>query len=85
MHTLTDDGTRLFLSRMGDRGSPPLILAHGTFSNQRSCAPLASHLAARGWHFYKFIGDDGYRLMTSWSTTDVEIDAFLADARALVK
>ncbi|WP_199103156.1 alpha/beta fold hydrolase [Aquitalea sp. ASV11] len=54
MHTLTDDGTRLFLSRMGDRGSPPLILAHGTFSNQRSCAPLASHLAARGWQCWLF-------------------------------
>ncbi len=54
MHTLTDDGTRLFLSRMGDRGSPPLILAHGTFTNQRSCAPLASHLAARGWQCWLF-------------------------------
>ena len=54
MHTITNDGTRLFLSRLGDRGSPPLILAHGTFTNQRSCAPLASHLAARGWQCWLF-------------------------------
>lgn len=54
MHILTDDGTRLFLSRIGDRGCPPLILAHGTFTTQRSCAPLASHLAARGWQCWLF-------------------------------
>jgi threonine aldolase len=42
-------------------------------------------LTARGWHFYKFIGEHGYRLMTSWDTTDPEIDAFLADARAAAK
>jgi len=54
MHTLTDDGTRLFINRIGDRDSPPLILSHGTFSNQRSCTPLASHLAARGWQCWLF-------------------------------
>jgi threonine aldolase len=40
-------------------------------------------LAARGWHFYKFIGDDGYRLMCSWETQDADVAAFLADARAV--
>jgi len=39
-------------------------------------------LAARGWHFYKFIGEHGYRLMCSWQTQDDEIAAFLADAGA---
>jgi threonine aldolase len=38
-------------------------------------------LEKRGWHFYKFIGDDGYRLMCSWETQDADIDAFVADAR----
>jgi len=42
-------------------------------------------LEARGWHFYKFVGDDGYRLMCSWETTDAEIAAFLADAAAAQK
>lgn len=51
----------------------------------RMPAAVFAALEARGWHFYKFIGDDGYRLMTSWSTTDAEVDAFLADARTVVK
>jgi threonine aldolase len=39
-------------------------------------------LEARGWHFYKFVGEHGYRLMCSWATTEAEVAAFLADARA---
>jgi threonine aldolase len=39
-------------------------------------------LEARGWHFYKFVGEHGYRLMCSWETQDADITAFLADARA---
>ncbi len=38
-------------------------------------------LAARGWHFYKFVGDHGYRLMCSWETQDADVSAFLADAK----
>ncbi|HWL14155.1 MAG TPA: low specificity L-threonine aldolase [Opitutus sp.] len=40
-------------------------------------------LIARGWQFYQFIGEQGYRLMCSWATSDQEVDAFLADARRL--
>jgi threonine aldolase len=39
-------------------------------------------LAARGWQFYKFVGEHGYRLMSSWDTPDSDVAAFLADARA---
>jgi threonine aldolase len=39
-------------------------------------------LEARGWHFYRFIGEHGHRLMCSWETQDADIAAFLADARA---
>jgi threonine aldolase len=39
-------------------------------------------LEARGWHFYRFIGEHGYRLMCSWETKDADITAFLTDARA---
>lgn len=47
--------------------------------------PPALHaaLVARGWQFYRFVGDDGYRLMCSWATTDADLAAFLADVRAL--
>jgi threonine aldolase len=38
-------------------------------------------LEAKGWHFYKFVGEHGYRLMCSWQTTDEEVAAFLADTK----
>lgn len=39
-------------------------------------------LTARGWQFYRFIGENGYRLMCSWATTEADVDAFVADLRA---
>ena len=36
-------------------------------------------LSALGWHFYKFIEPDIYRLMCSWATTDSQIDEFIDD------
>jgi threonine aldolase len=36
---------------------------------------------ARGWHFYRFVGEHGYRLMCSWATREETVDAFLAAAR----
>jgi threonine aldolase len=47
--------------------------------------PLHVALTERGWHFYRFLGENGYRLMCSWATTDATIDAFIADVRALAK
>lgn len=44
-------------------------------------AALATALERRGWRFYKFIGQHGYRLMCSWDTRSEEITAFLNDAR----
>jgi threonine aldolase len=38
-------------------------------------------LEKAGWHFYKFVGEHGYRLMCAWNTTAAEVDAFLEDAR----
>ena len=43
---------------------------------------IFSALEARGWHFYKFVGEHGYRLMCSWETRDEEVTSFLADAKA---
>jgi threonine aldolase len=37
------------------------------------------NLHGRGWHFYKFIEPDFYRLMCSWSTTEASIDRFVTD------
>jgi threonine aldolase len=41
---------------------------------------LVRDLNARGWHFYKFVEPDIYRLMCSWSTTDQDISDFVTDA-----
>ena len=42
-----------------------------------------AQLHARGWHFYKFIEPDIYRLMCSWSVTDSDIADFVTDFRAV--
>ena len=36
---------------------------------------------ARGWHFHRFIGDHGYRLMCSWATAPETVDRFAAELR----
>ncbi len=45
---------------------------------------LYTALGARGWAFYRFIGDHGYRLMCSWSTTPDDINAFVGDVRLVL-
>jgi threonine aldolase len=40
---------------------------------------LVARLRERGWRFYKFIEPDIYRLMCAWSTTEQQIDEFVAD------
>ena len=42
---------------------------------------LFAKLEKRGWHFYKFLEPDVYRLMCSWAATDEMIEAFVADAK----
>ncbi|PZR71840.1 MAG: threonine aldolase [Chthoniobacterales bacterium] len=42
---------------------------------------LVTQLQERGWRFYKFIEPDIYRLMCSWSSTEKEIDDFVADVK----
>lgn len=41
-------------------------------------------LREKGWRFYNFIGGSS-RLMCSWSTSEAQVDRFLADVRALIK
>ncbi len=44
--------------------------------------PLVAELHRRGWHFYKFIEPDVYRLMCSWSVTEKNIDDFIGDVKS---
>jgi threonine aldolase len=43
---------------------------------------LATHLHGRGWHFYKFVEPDIYRLMCSWAVTEADIDDFIKDVKS---
>jgi threonine aldolase len=45
---------------------------------------LVRQLHARGWHFYKFLEPDIYRLMCSWSVTDAAIGDFIAEVKSLL-
>ncbi len=40
---------------------------------------LVHGLQGRGWHFYKFIEPDVYRLMCSWATTEGDISDLIRD------
>jgi threonine aldolase len=53
--------------------------ANGVFVELPPAA--AEALRARGWHFYAFVGESGYRLMASWATTPETVDRFLAELR----
>ncbi len=44
---------------------------------------LVRQLHARGWHFYKFLEPDIYRLMCSWAVQRSTLDAFVGDVKAL--
>ena len=44
---------------------------------------LVQGLHARGWHFYKFVDPNIYRLMCSWSTTEEEISTLVGDLVAI--
>jgi threonine aldolase len=55
--------------------------ANGVFVEFRP--GVAAALAARGWQFYRFVGEHGYRLMCAWDTRDEDIASFLADAAAV--
>ncbi len=43
---------------------------------------LVTQLQARGWHFYKFIEPDVYRLMCSWAVNESVIDQFVAEVKS---
>jgi len=45
---------------------------------------VAEGLRRRGWRFHNFIAAGGCRLMCAWDTTEADVDAFLADVRALL-
>jgi threonine aldolase len=53
--------------------------ANGVFVEIPGAATEA--MWARGWHFYRFIGDNGCRLMCSWATSPSDLERFVTDLR----
>jgi threonine aldolase len=49
----------------------------------RMTEELVAALHARGWHFYKHIEPDIYRLMCSWAVTEQALNEFVGDLQAL--
>jgi len=66
------------------RGLPPVRFlaepgANGVFVELPPAT--VEKLRAQGWHFPRFIGEHGYRLMCSWATAPETVDRFAADVR----
>jgi len=60
-------------------GTEPVFPCEANAVFLRLAEPLVARLHERGWHFYKFIEPDVYRFMCAWSTTEQQIDEFVAD------
>lgn len=73
---------RNLADQLGDRARIDTIFpveANAVFLRMNEQMVRALH--ARGWHFYKFIEPDVYRLMCSWSVTEKDINDFVADVQ----
>lgn len=73
-----NDAARLLSEKLRTRPGLELVFpceASAVFL--RMPESLVRDLHARGWHFYKFIEPDIYRVMCSWSVTEEAIDDFV--------
>ena len=62
-------------------GAQPVFAIEASAVFFRLPESLVAALHGRGWHFYKFIEPDVHRFMCAWSTTETQIDEFVADVR----
>lgn len=65
-------------------GAPPVFPCDASAVFVRLSERLAARLRDRGWRFYNFIEADIHRFMCAWSTTEQQIDEFVADVRNCV-
>jgi threonine aldolase len=69
----------LLAQKLAALGAEPAFPCEANAVFLRMSEELVAQLHDRGWRFYKFIEPDIYRLMCAWSTTDQQIDDFVAD------
>jgi threonine aldolase len=62
-------------------GAEPVFACEASAVFFRLAEPVVNRLRDRGWRFYKFIEPDVYRLMCAWSTSEAQIDEFVAEVR----
>jgi len=70
---------RKIAERLGAAGVEIVLPVEANAVFARLSEKIAVELNARGWHFYKFIEPDVYRLMCSWATTEAEIEGFASE------
>ena len=58
-------------------GMSPVFPCEASAVFLRMPEQLVGRLHALGWHFYKFVEPDVYRLMCSWAVTEKDIDDFI--------
>lgn len=76
---------RLLARKLSDAlGAEPVFPCEASAVFMRLPAAVAHGLRERGWHFYNFVEPDIYRFMCAWSTTEQQIDEFVADVRLCV-
>jgi len=66
-------------------GTEPALPCEASAVFWRMPEDLVAQLHGRGWHFYKFIEPDVYRLMCSWSVSNKDIDDFVSDVKAVAR
>ncbi len=70
------------------RGLAGVTLAYPCQANAvfvRMSEGLVQALYARGWMFYQMHGEEEYRLMCAWDTTEADVDALAKDIRSLAQ
>ena len=73
---------RLLAQKLSDAlGTRPVFPCEANAAFVRMSEQLAADLRQRGWRFYNFVEADIYRFMCAWSTTEEQIDEFVAEVR----
>jgi threonine aldolase len=72
---------KTLVEKLAALGIEPAIPCEANAVFLRMPEQLVAQLDGRGWHFYKFIEPDVYRLMCSWSVTEDDIDEFITDVK----
>lgn len=70
----------------GLRGLPGVTQSYPCEANAvfvRLPEPLVRALYARGWQFYQMHGEEDYRIMCAWDTSEADVDAFVKDVGEL--